>query len=173
MGCSSTNFESDSTETNHTNYESIYHRLLFDFDESVSKPLMTLIDTEDTEDTIQFIESSDLLSRPSRLLTANSENEVLIEGRSDTASINQARLKNISLTTNCNNKFPGLLNTDETEFKIVDVDEVADDIEDISDDEEDEDVMDVDDDKENNKLLCNQQPQQEYNTPSDSSNSSE
>ena len=46
-------------------------------------PLIVLCRTKDYEEAIQLIESSKLLPRPSHLLTNNSENEVLIEGRSD------------------------------------------------------------------------------------------
>merc|ERR1719162_1164040 len=144
-------------------FQRIFQELLLDFDECVSKPLIALCRTEHYEEAIQLIESSNLLTRPSHLLSTNLENEVLIEGRSDTASINQARRG----ANGCEmSQFPGLLNADDSdtdgELKIVDVDEM-DDIDDISDDDDAEEIvamgsighgMDIDD-KENNKLLSN------------------
>merc|ERR1719295_954751 len=114
----------------------IYQRLLLDVDESVSKPLQSLCQMDDAEEVIQFIESTELLFRPTHLLSTNLENDVLIEGRSDTASINAARIKNSNLD---DNRFPGLLNMDESDITIADVDEV-DDIEDISDDSDEDRV---------------------------------
>jgi len=155
-------------------FQHIYQSLLLDFDECVSRPLTALCSTEDYEEAITLIESSNLLPRPNHLLSTNLDNEELIEGRSDTASINQARSKmsNGAEMT----QFPGLLNVDDDdtdgELKIVDVDEM-DDIEDISDDDDDDDDdageivdemghvvcrgMNVDN-KENNKLLSNIPP---------------
>ena len=53
-------------------YIGFYQELLLDFDECVSNPLM---------------EPSNSLSLPSHLLTTNLKNEVIIEGRSDTAAL--------------------------------------------------------------------------------------
>jgi len=132
----------------------IYKQLLLDFDDFVSKPLLTLIQTENTEEIIEYIETSQLLLRPNRLLTAqNLENdEVLIEGRSDTASINQARSKN-----NINNKYL---------FDNLEYDEV-DDIDDISSpsqSEEEEDEIDI-------KYDANKENKNNINMEEDESNS--
>jgi len=162
----------DNNQTNDKEYASILQQLLLDFDECVQKPLSSLCQIQHTEDIIQYLETSDLLSRPKRLLSSNPENEILMEGRSDTASVNQARLKTAT-HSNDNKKFPGLIDVDDADLKIIDVEEEVDDIEDISDDDElnrdDEEELEVEDEddeeedtdsaeesnKENNESMSN------------------